>query len=141
MSEDKDAKILDLLKSMGEKQVRQLISIGNLPVPYFPIARKWLADMDQESERLKAASTEEQIEMARSANEAAWTAARAAECASSAAERQAVAAERANTRATIALAIAIISIIATIVSIWLVHLDAVKATSHAAYLSGVLAFS
>jgi hypothetical protein len=128
MSGDEDANILAHLKKVGENKVRQLISIGNLPGSYLPIAQKWLADMDQESERLNAASTEEQIEIARSAKEAAWTAARAAECASSAAERQAVAAERANTRATIALIIAIISIIATIISIWLAHLDATKTT-------------
>jgi hypothetical protein len=79
MSEDKDAKILAHLKETGEKKVRLLMSTGGLPVPFHPIARKWLADIDQELERLKEASQAEQIEIARSAKDAAWAAATAAE--------------------------------------------------------------
>jgi hypothetical protein len=139
MSED-NAEFIAYLEGLGKTQVRSMLNDG-LPLSLLHITRKWLADKELDSERLEAASTEEQIAIACSAKEAAWTAARAAERASSAAERQAVAAERANTRATIVLAIAIISIIATIIGIWLVHLDAVKATSHAAYFSGVLDFS
>jgi hypothetical protein len=134
MSEDNE-EFLAYLEELGEAQVRLLMLNDDLPLSLLHVTRKWLADKDLESERLEAASTGKQIEIARSASEAAWTATRAAERASSAAERQAVAAERANTRATIALAIAIISIIATIVGIWLVHQDARRDTLHSPYLS------
>lgn len=134
MSENEDANILAHLKKMGEKQVRLLLSNGSMPLPFHPVALKWLADTDQELERLRETSKAEQIEIARSAKDAAWTAARAA-------ERAATAAEKANIRATIALVIAAISIAATIIGIWLVHLDATKTTSLSTYFSGARASS
>jgi hypothetical protein len=77
-------------------------------------AIRWLAQKDEESERLRLASQAEQIEIARSAKDAAWTAAEAA-------LRAATAAERANTRATIALIIAAISIAITVASSFVSH--------------------
>lgn len=94
-----------------------------------PIARAaldWLAGKDHEERRLSEASQEEQIEIARSAANAASVAAAAAERAATAAERQANAAEKANTRATIALVIAVVSIIATVIGIAVTHFDALK---------------
>jgi hypothetical protein len=134
MSEDEDANMLAHLKKMGEKQVRLLLSNGGMPLPFHPVAFKWLTDIDQELERVREASKAEQIEIARSAKDAAWAAARAA-------ERAAKAAEKANIRATIALIIAAISIAATIIGIWLVHLDATRTTSRSAYFSAARASS
>jgi hypothetical protein len=102
---------------------------------------EWLKNKDQEAERLRDASQEEQIEIARSASPAAERAAVAAERASAAAERQAIAAERANARASIALVIAIISIVATAIGIWIVHRDTLAHASSAQSISNLLLFS
>jgi hypothetical protein len=107
---------ISYLEALGEAQVRRLISNGGLPDTLRPAAIKWLADIDHDSERLKEASQAEQIDIARSAKDAAWAAARAA-------DRAATAAEKANARATIALIIAIISVISTVVGIWLTYQD------------------
>jgi hypothetical protein len=87
MSEDEDANMLAHLKKMGEKQVRLLLSNGGMPLPFHPVAFKWLTDIDQELERVREASKAEQIEIARSAKDAAWAAARAAERAARRKER------------------------------------------------------
>jgi hypothetical protein len=91
------------------------------------LAIKWLEGKDQESERRREASQAEQIEIARSAKDAAWAAALAA-------ERAATAAEKANIRATIALVIAAISIAATIIGVWVVHRDSTHPASTSSHL-------
>ena len=121
-----EAEIIARLEQLGDKQVRHINSQAGFPPGWNLSIAKWLAEKDQEAERLMVASQAEQIEIARAASAAAERAATAAERASAAAERQAVAAERANTRATIALAIAIISIIATVIGMVIVHLDAIR---------------
>jgi hypothetical protein len=126
-----DSEQLSLFESMGAHEVRGLVQAHRLNAINERLAIKWLAEKDQESARLSEASQVEQIDIARSAKEAAWAAARAAERAATAAERAATAAEKANTRATIALIIAIVSIIATIVGMWIVHRDSTRAPTRA----------
>jgi hypothetical protein len=111
-----NSKLLDHFERMGQDAVRMHISNAGFNHSVQPLAIKWLAERDQESERLREVSQAEQIDIARSAKDAAWAAARAA-------ERAASAAEKANKRATIALIIAIISIAVTVFGIWLSHRD------------------
>src|SRR5207244_5099587 len=103
------------LERMGERRVRLALERKEFPDAQVHTAYKWLSEKDDASARVKDASQAEQIEIARSARDAAWAAA-------SAAERAAAAAEKANERATIALIIAAISItVTTIISLWLAH--------------------
>jgi hypothetical protein len=85
---------------------------GGLPTQHNVTALEWLAEKHQEAARLAAASQAEQIEIARSAKDAAWAAARAA--------------EKANRRATAALMLAAISIVATIILGLVSHSDTTK---------------
>ena len=100
-------------EEMGEKKVRLLLETKQLNRTVTLLAVEWLAPKDQELVRLREASQAEQTEIARSDKDAAWAAARAA--------------QKANTTATIALVIATISAIAAIVSMWIVHVDSMKA--------------
>ena len=118
--------ILARLEQLGPSAVRTMMQTGGFPTGWQVRIVEWLAQKDQEEQRLAASSQVEQMEIARSASTAAERAASAAERASMAAERQATAAERANTRATIALAIAIISIIVSAIGIWLPYWEAHK---------------
>jgi hypothetical protein len=93
----------DQFKKMGPAALRTLMTSGGLNTIFYNEATLWLAEQDQEVDRLMAASQAEQIEIARSAKDAAWEAARAA--------------NSANTRATVALIIAAISAITTIIGI------------------------
>lgn len=109
---DEEAKVLAELKEWGENNVRRLLGPPNqLSSTHCEPARKWIEEIDrasaEEIERRKDASVVEQIEIDRSAKDAAWAATRAA-------ERAAMAAEKANIRATIALVIAAISVATTI---------------------------
>lgn len=122
--------IIARLESLGPKAVRDMLASGSFPTGWNVRIGEWLSIKDQEERRKSDASQVEQIEIARSASNAAERAAVAAERASAAAERQATAAERANTRATIALVIAIISIIATIIGIAITHLDVARQIAH-----------
>jgi hypothetical protein len=125
---EQERQFIRRLESLGEMQVKLMLSSGGWAPALEPTVLNWLSEKDREAARLREASQAEQIEIAREASIAAQRAAAAAERASAAAERQATAAERANTRATIALVIAIISIIATTVvaaiGIWITHGDA-----------------
>jgi hypothetical protein len=105
MTDDKS--IVGYLETLGEPQVRRLMSDGGMPPNTHSAALRWLSEIDRESERIREASQAEQLEIARSAKDAAWAAARAA--------------ERANTRATIAIVIAIASAIIAIVIPWSFH--------------------
>jgi hypothetical protein len=87
---------------MGEDTVRMHIPAG-FSHSVQALAIKWLAQKDHESELRREASQAEQINIARSAKDAAWEAARAA--------------KRANIIATAALAAAAISIIISVISI------------------------
>jgi hypothetical protein len=112
-----DSEQLARFEEMGEAAVSLIVRTSGFATTNQRLAIKWLAQKDQESERRREASQAEQIDIARSAKDAAWAAARAA-------ERAAKAAEKANIRATIALIIAAISIAVTLIGIWLVHHDA-----------------
>jgi hypothetical protein len=81
------------------------------------IAMKWLAEKDAEDHLRADSARAEEMDIARSAKDAAWVAARAA-------ERAADAADKANARATIALIIAAVSIIASIIGMLVTHYDA-----------------
>lgn len=118
-----DAEWSAFFEGLGESELRRRINTGGWPQTLLALAMKWLDRRDQESERLKLASQAEQIEIARSAKDAAWAAARAA-------ERAATAAEAANRRATIAIVTAVVSIIITITGLLLVHWDAMHPISH-----------
>jgi hypothetical protein len=119
---------------MGEEAVRIHVHTFSFNTAHQRLAIKWLAKKDQELERRRDASQAEQIEIARSAKDAAWAAAMAA-------ERAATAAEKANIRAIIALIIATISIIATVAGIWIVHRDVRKTIFlPSAYFSHARAF-
>ncbi len=131
---DDDSEQLARFEEMGEEAVSILAHTAGFTTTNQRLAIKWLAQKDQESERRRESSQAEQIEIARSAKDAAWVAARAA-------ERAATAAEKANIRAIIALIIATISIITTITGIWVVHRDVGKATLHSAYFSDASASS
>jgi hypothetical protein len=113
---DDDSKQLEHFERMGEAAVRMDINNDCFPHSIRALAINWLAQRDEESERRREASQAEQIDIARSAKDAAWAAAMAA-------ERAATAAEKANIRAIVALIIATISIIATVTGIWVVHRD------------------
>lgn len=94
------------LEKLGSEGVRTWLA-SDCPPGFRTRAREWLAERDQEAERVKAATVSQQTE-------AAALAAAAAERAATAAERQAEAAEKANTKANIAMAIAIASIVVSI---------------------------
>lgn len=117
-----DPILIATMEEMGANQVRLRISSGLWPSHLMGAASRWLNEKDQEQERRNAASQSEQIEIARSARDAAFLASAAAERAATAAERQAAAAEKANRRrATIALIMAAISIIVAVISIVKTH--------------------
>jgi|HubBroStandDraft_6_1064221.scaffolds.fasta_scaffold1949551_1 hypothetical protein len=94
---DDDSKQLADFERMGEAAVRTDINNDCFPHSVRALAIKWLAQKDQELERRRDTSQAEQIDIARSAKDAALEAARAA--------------NKANTIATIAVAMAIIAII------------------------------
>jgi hypothetical protein len=79
---DEEAAILAELKKWGEDNVRHLLDSNQLSLVYDEPARRWVEAIDrdsaEESERRKNASIAEQIRIARSAKNAAWTAAIAA---------------------------------------------------------------
>ena len=79
---DEEAAILAELKKWGEDNVRHLIASNQLSVVFHEPALRWIEEIDrasaEESERRKNASIAEQINIARSAKNAAWTAAVAA---------------------------------------------------------------
>jgi hypothetical protein len=113
-SESDDPVLLARLEELGEVHARILQSSAGFPQTSQRAVIKWLAKKDQESTRIREASQAEQLEIARSAKDAAWVAARAA-------ERAARAAEAANRRATIAIIIAAASAIIAIVIPWAFH--------------------
>ena len=117
--EDSEREQRSRFQQMGRDEVRLLLNAHRFNALNERWAIKWLAEGDHEEARLIDASQAEQLEIARSAKDAAWAAAAAA-------ERAAAAAEKANTRATIALALAAISIAATIILGILSHWDAAK---------------
>jgi hypothetical protein len=126
MGDDNDEQ-LTRFEEMGEDAVRILAYTQRFTTKNQRLAIKWLAQKDQESERRREASQAEQINIARSAKDAAWAA-------SSVAERAAAAAEKANIRATTALVIAAISIAATIIGVWIVHQDSTHPVPSASHL-------
>jgi hypothetical protein len=118
-----DPAIIAAMESLGVAQLRTRIAGGAWPSHLMGAADRWLTQQDQEAERVRDASQREQIEIARSAKDAAVLASEAASRAAAAAERQAVAAENANKRATAALIIAALSITTTIIGIMVTHRD------------------
>ena len=92
-----DNEQLARFEEMGEDAVRILVHTKRFITSNERLAIKWLAQKDQESERRREASQAEQIDIARSAKDAAWEAARAA--------------KTANAIAMIAVAMAIIAIV------------------------------
>ena len=100
----------------GEPKLRMLIENGGWPQSLQLRTVQWLARKTAAREATKSALDAEQIEIARSAKDAAWASARAA-------DRAAIAAEKANRRSLAALRVAIFSIILTAVSVAVVHWD------------------
>jgi hypothetical protein len=80
--EDDEAAIVIELEELGEAEVRRRLNSNLFSLVYDEPARRWIDAIDlasaEESERRKNASVEEQIRIARSAKNAAWTAAIAA---------------------------------------------------------------
>jgi hypothetical protein len=111
------------LESFGVARVRLQATTTGFGFPFQISALDWLAELDDAERARNATSQSEQIDIARSAKDAAWAAAKAA-------ERAAAAAENANKRANIALALAAISIVATIILGLLSHFDAATPLSH-----------
>ncbi len=104
-NQEQEAVFRDRLETMGVNQVRGLVSTpGHFNAAYQLMAVKWIAEKDQESERLSKVSQAEQIEIARSAKDAAWEAARAARTANKIAAAALVA-------AVIAITVSIISLL------------------------------
>jgi hypothetical protein len=111
--DDRDTKAFFAhLGSMGEAQVRLLMSTGGFPPQRNAHIIWWLAKQDEENQGVNEAVQSEQLEIARSAKDASWVAANAA-------KRAALAAEAANKRATIAIVIAAVSIIVTGFGLWI----------------------
>lgn len=77
-----EAEILAELKKWGEENVRNLLATNQLSLVYHDSALRWIEEIDrasaEESERRKNASIATQIDIARSAKNAAWVAAIAA---------------------------------------------------------------
>jgi hypothetical protein len=94
---DDDSEQLARFEEMGEDAVRIHVHTFSFNTAHQRLAIKWLAQKDQELERRRDASQAEQIDIARSAKDAAWEAARAA--------------NKANTIAAIAVAMAMVAII------------------------------
>jgi hypothetical protein len=92
-----DNEQLTRFEEMGEDAVRILAYTKRFTTTNQRLAIKWLAQKDQESERRREASKAEQIDIVRSAKDAALEAARAA--------------NKANTIAAIAVVMAIVAII------------------------------
>lgn len=80
--EDDEAAIIVELEKLGEVEVRRCLNSKLFSMAYDEPARRWIEAIDrasvEESERRKDASIAEQINIARSAKNAAWTAAIAA---------------------------------------------------------------
>lgn len=106
------------LEALGEEQVRERLATkryGNVG-DRKALAEEWLRVQE---ESRKDASQSAQIEIARSAKDAAWSAAEAASEAASEAREHSRIARAANTRATIALIIAAASAIAAVMGVLL----------------------
>jgi hypothetical protein len=77
-----EAEIIAELKKWGEENVRNLLAANQLSLVYHDPALSWIEEIDrasaEESERRKDASIAAQIDIARSAKNAAWAAAIAA---------------------------------------------------------------
>lgn len=102
----------------GEPKIRMLFENGGWPQSLQLRTVQWLARKAAAREATKSALDAEQIEIARSAKDAAWASARAA-------DRAAVAAEKANKRSIVALVVATLSIALTAFSAALVHWDTI----------------
>ena len=117
-----DEPVRTRLESLGVAQVRLMLSNGGWPAALHIQAIEWLAEKDKEERLHQESSKAEEIDIARSARDAAWAAndlAKAANsialAASASAERSAVAAIKNNRIAKAAFAAAIIAIIISIV--------------------------
>jgi hypothetical protein len=118
---DDDEKFLARLESYGVTQVRQMHLAGEWAPTLVSTVLSWLSKKDQE-ERLRVEDSQaDQVEIARSAKDAAWAAARAAERAANAAE---IANKRAVKAIIIAAISAVISIAIPLLSILVTHHDA-----------------
>lgn len=95
-------KLIAEFEELGEAEVREGLALGRYSMRRADAARTWLEG--KAADRAHASLTE-QIEIARSAKDAAWNSAKAA--------------HSANTRATWALMVAIVSAIATSVMAYL----------------------
>jgi phage terminase Nu1 subunit (DNA packaging protein) len=126
LTPDQEREYLAELERMGVSLVRSDLEQGKIPPHWLNLTATWLSTKDREAEARRAASSVEQMELMRTATEAAERASAAAERSAAAAEKQASASERANTRSTIAIIIAIISAVAAAFNIWMAYLDAHK---------------
>jgi hypothetical protein len=69
---DDDSEQLARFEEMGEEAVRIHVHTFSFNTAHQRLAIKWLAQKDQELERRRDASQAEQIDIARSAKDAAW---------------------------------------------------------------------
>ena len=106
------------LEELGEAKVRERLATGAWGKlgPKVELANVWV---DEKDRARASASESEQIEIARSAKEAAWVAAEAARESAIEASEASRFAKAANIRTTIMLIITAISVIATIVIFYL----------------------
>jgi hypothetical protein len=72
------AQAIARLETLGESQVRLLLKTGGLPPSWNLTIIKWLTEKDQETQRRKEQSQNEQYQIALSSKRAAWIAAYAA---------------------------------------------------------------
>jgi len=105
------------LEDSGEAQVRLMMHTGSMPVPYNARAIEWLSKKDHENQRLSEASQAEQIDIARSAKDAAWVAADAAREAAREAKKANQLAASANRIAALALIAAAIAIVVSVMGL------------------------
>jgi len=92
------------LEKLGEARVRLQIKGVGFSLPFQISALEWLAERDDEARKRNEYSQSEQIDIARSAKDAAWEAARAARTANKIATAALIA-------AVIAIAVSIISLV------------------------------
>ena len=99
----------DRIKELGATQVRAMLQSGEMAAALIHPASLWLAAQDRESERRSAESISEQIEIARSAKDAAWDAAKSARVSATEARESNSIARKAHSSAKMANIIAAIS--------------------------------
>ena len=112
-----EAELIRTLDKYGLTGVKALRESGKWAYTNHPITLKWLTEREGELERLADASQSEQIDIARSAKDAAWAAATSARDSATEARESNIIARKAQKSAFTANIIATISAAVSIVAV------------------------